>query len=70
MADALKPLRDTWIPLILNQGLRKEFLVHVEQQRPNPPFSDDCINQFRDLFSSWLQWIGPSNPNSRCVLQL
>ena len=54
IADALKPLRDAWIPLILHQNLHKEFLVHIAQQRPDPPFSDDCINQFRNLFSSWL----------------
>ena len=26
----------------------------MDQQWPDPPFSDDCIDQFRTLFSSWL----------------
>ena len=52
--DSLKPLRDRWIPMILGQGLHKEFLAHTEQERPTPPFSEECISRFRDSFSEWL----------------
>ena len=52
--DVLKPLRDSWINLILEQGLHKAFLAHVEQAQSTPPFSDECIDQFRTSLSAWL----------------
>ena len=40
--DVLKPLRDRWIPAILEQGLHKAFLAHIEQAQSAPPFSEEC----------------------------
>ena len=47
--DVLKPLRDRWIPAILEQGLHKVFLAHIEQAQSAPPFSEECIDQFREV---------------------
>ena len=52
--DVLKPLRDRWIPAILEQGLHKVFLAHIEQAQSAPPFSEECIDQFRKSLSAWL----------------
>ena len=49
-----RSLRDSWINLILEQGLHKAFLAHVEQAQSTPPFSDECIDQFRTSLSAWL----------------
>ena len=52
--DVLKPLRDRWIALILEQNLHKQFVAHMELQNPDPPFSEECIEKFQEVFSSWI----------------
>ena len=58
--------------MILEQGLHKEFIAHMEQQKPNPPFSEECISSFRDSFSAWLpvDWsVRPDQPMCLAALQ-
>ena len=72
VTDVLKPLRDSWIALILERNLRKEFVAHIEQQRPDPPFSEDCVEKFREAFSSWIptDWsVRPHQPMCLNALQ-
>ena len=72
VTDVLKPLRDSWIALILERNLHKEFVAHMEQQKPDPPFSEDCIEKFREAFSSWIptDWsVRPHQPMCLNALQ-
>ena len=44
--NLFKPLRDHWIPKILQSGLHKQIVAHFQQH--HPPFSEKLVQEFRD----------------------
>ena len=47
-------IRNHWIPKILDQKLHMQIVSHFQQQKTDPPFSEEIIQEFRDSLDSLL----------------
>ena len=75
--DTFKDFRQHWMQQICILKLHKEIATHFSQQRPEPPFTDDLVNQMRSSIEQFLaahnvhtDWtIPPNQPLCLHVLQ-
>ena len=52
--DVFKDFRQHWMPSICKLKLHTEIENHFSQQRPEPPFTDELVNQMRSTIEQFL----------------
>ena len=72
--DVFKDFRQHWMQSICNLKLHTEIENHFSQQRPEPPFTDELVNQMRSTIEQFLathnlqsNWDIPGTPKSTPV---
>ena len=52
--NLFRPLRDHWIPRILQGNLHKQVVAHFHQHQVDPPFPEKLVQEFRDSLDTLL----------------
>ena len=53
--DVFRSLRQSLFEFIFSKNLRKEFLANIANKLSDPPFSDNIVDEARQLMSRFLQ---------------